>query len=371
MHAPLEIDSETADRNIPKPNSAAGRLGCFHLPRRKRTWTLSSSRVRGFRLWSPWLSALLLCSAVGYMDAQASTRPGAPATKTDAGATVPKQITDAQTAGAPLSATINVADNVNIEAVMLPKDIARGVFGRKVADSYAVIEVNISNRSNDAALILQSLYIDLSQWGFAGPLGGAKDQDCGQPGKTYVSCSQASQVASVEYRIVRGQMLDAPAWTTRNWALRAMQAMGSIGVAFAFPFTKDVVAGIGAWNGAVVPGYQSLFPDALEGQIERISDFGFRDNKVIPQQSSDIVVSLGSDRPIPHAVAARGLSGSPVLVFQSAADGARPKDAEADSANSDQSLRQPRRRQQGFSETSRRAPESGPRPAPPKQQRKR
>jgi hypothetical protein len=206
-----------------------------------------------------------------------------------------KTLTDAASAGAPLPATINVADNVNIEAVMLPREISRRVFGKHVADNYAVIEVNISNRSKDAALILQSLFIDLSNWGLAGPLSsgvGAAGLTRTSQAPPFQAQSSASQVASVEYRIVRGQLQDAQPWTTRNVALRAIQVLGTIGTAFAFPFTADVVKGVGAWNGAVVPGFQTMFPDGMEGQLNRISDYGFRNNKIIPQESADIVVAF-------------------------------------------------------------------------------
>ena len=205
-----------------------------------------------------------------------------------------KTLTDAASAGTPLPATINVNDNVNIEAVMLPREVSRRVFGKHVADNYAVIEVNISNRSKDAALILQSLFIDLSGWGFAGPLGPGMGAAGGSrtPSRTYQAHASSTEVASVEYRIVRGQLLDAQPWTKRNIGLRAITVMGSIGTAFAFPFSRDVITGIGAWNGSVVPGYQVLFPDGMEGQLNRISDYGYRNNKIIPQESADIVVAF-------------------------------------------------------------------------------
>lgn len=206
-----------------------------------------------------------------------------------------KVLTEAASGGTSLPATINVVDNVNVEAVMLPKEIVRRVFGRHVSESYAVIEINISNRSNDAALIVQSLFIDLSGWGFAGPLGsglGASGVSRPLKSKPYQSGASPKEVASVEYRIVRGQLQDAQPWTNRNLAFRSIRIVGSIGAAFAFPFSKDVVAGIGAWNGSIVPGFDVFFPDGMEAQINRISDYGYRNNKVVSQQSSDIIVAF-------------------------------------------------------------------------------
>lgn len=202
-------------------------------------------------------------------------------------------LTTAASAGTPLPATINVSDNVNIEAVMLPWDISRRVFGKEVADNYAVIEVNISNRSKDAGLVIQSLFIDLHDWGLAGPAGlGTAGLARSAPSKSFQAKASPLEVSSVEYRIVRGGLLDRQPWTNRNVGLRIIQVMGSLGTAFAFPFSKDVVAGIGAWNGGVVPGFQALFPDGTQAQMDRISDYGFRNNKIIPQQAADIVVAF-------------------------------------------------------------------------------
>ena len=216
---------------------------------------------------------------------------GQTSVKTDATAAAnQKNLTAAATAGTPIPATINVKDNVNIEAVMLPEEVAHRVFGKEVSEKYAVIEVNISNRSNQAGLIVQSLFIDLHDWGLAGPMGPEGGNSSNS--RNYQSNASPLDVSSVEYRIVRGEMLDHQPWTTRNAALRVIEVMGSLGTAFAFPFTRDVVTGIGAWNGAVVPGFEALFPDSMQAQMDRVSDYGFRDNKVIPQQAADILVAF-------------------------------------------------------------------------------
>lgn len=202
---------------------------------------------------------------------------------------VKKAIQDAATTGIPLPTTADVDSSVNIEAVMLPASVVNNVFGREVSKRYAVIEINMSNRNIAAGFILQSLFIDYSRWALAQPLsiGGISQQ-----GKPFQSRASTQQVSSVEYRIVRGQMLDQQPWTKRNFSLRTIKVLGSIGTSFAFPFSRDVVTGIGAWNGAVVPGFEVLFPDGMEGQMNRVSDYGFRNNKIIPQQSADIVVAF-------------------------------------------------------------------------------
>lgn len=203
---------------------------------------------------------------------------------------IKKSMQEAQSAGTPLSVRApSVDSSVNIEAVMLPSPIVNRVFGKEVSDHYAVIEINIANRSNSAGFILQSLFIDYSRWALAHPvilenlIAESKDSE---------SRASTQKVSSVEYRIVRGQLLDKQPWTKRNMTFRTIKVLGSIGTAFAFPFSTDVVTGIGAWNGAVVPGFEALFPDGMEGQMNRLSDYGFRNNKIVPQQSADIVIAF-------------------------------------------------------------------------------
>jgi hypothetical protein len=229
----------------------------------------------------------LLLVAVASLHGQTSPKDAATA------AAAQKSLTDAASKGTPIPATINVSEKVSIEAVMLPWEIARHVFGRVVSKNYTVIAVNISNRSNDAGLIVHSLFIDLHDWGLAGPMSAALTiGGMSRPAQPYEKEGTPLEVSSVEYRIVRGEMLDKQPWTARNTGLRIIQAMGSIGATFAFPFSSDIVKGIGAWNSAVIPGFEALFPDSTQAQMDRVSDYGFRDNKVIPQQSSDILIAF-------------------------------------------------------------------------------
>jgi hypothetical protein len=103
----------------------------------------------------------------------------------------------------------------------------------------------------------------------------------------------ANQLASVEYRIARGEALDAQSWTSRNWTMRLLQFLGVLATGSEFTFKETgIVKAIGAFTGQVVPAAQVLWPDGTVAQLDRISDFGFRPNKVIPKEASDIVVAF-------------------------------------------------------------------------------
>jgi len=92
---------------------------------------------------------------------------------------------------------------------------------------------------------------------------------------------------------VRGELLDRQTWSTRNWVLRALQAVGSVASGFTFATTNTSwIQGIGAYNGQFIPAAQNFWPDPTVAQMNRISDFGFQVNKVIAKESSDIVVAF-------------------------------------------------------------------------------
>lgn len=201
-----------------------------------------------------------------------------------------QKLRDAQDQGFALPTDAALDGNATIEAVLLPAAISKALFGKAIANQYAVIELTISNKSHDAALIVQSIFIDYSDWLLSGTAHAMAA--AGLPGPAYES-PIPNQVASVEYRIARGEALDAQAWTRRNWAMRTLQFLGVLATGSEFAFKEvGIVKGIGAFTGQLVPAAQVLWPDGTVAQLDRISDFGFRANKVIPKEASDIVVAF-------------------------------------------------------------------------------
>lgn len=127
----------------------------------------------------------------------------------------------------------------------------------------------------------------------AAAVGNAQDCPLGNRLQTWQQQTLPNQINSVETRIVRGQLLARQPWTTRNWVLRALQSAGSIATGFTFvTSSQSWIRGIGAFNGSAIPAAQNLWPDAMIGQMNEISDVGFQVNKVIAKQSSDIIVAF-------------------------------------------------------------------------------
>jgi len=207
---------------------------------------------------------------------------------------IKKDVTQAITQGYSLNADLTLRGNVTVQAVLIPAKIARRIFGGEVANNYAVIALTITNKSSDAALIIQGAYIDYSDWALSGSV--RPDKVCTKASgedtsSAYRACTQPNQVASEEYRIVRGELLDAQNWTWRNTTVRLLTLLGSAASGYSFSVKElGYIKGISAFNGIVVPGFATFWPDGTVSQLNRISDFGFQTNKVISKQGSDIIV---------------------------------------------------------------------------------
>jgi hypothetical protein len=189
--------------------------------------------------------------------------------------------------GTPLLVASNVSDEASIQAVLIPTRIAKKIFGKEIAENYAAVEVIVSNRDPKASLVIHSVFLDYSKW-----LLGKSAMQASTNSDPNQAETNPSQVASMESRLVRGELLDAQPSTLRNITMRTLTFLGTAGVAFEFPFSADVIKGIGAFNGTVVPGAATLWPDGTVNQLNRISDFGFQTNKIIPKQGSDILVAF-------------------------------------------------------------------------------
>jgi len=204
-----------------------------------------------------------------------------------------KLLQTAKSEGFPL-ATETVADHVSVEAVLLPPKVCNRVFGKEIAQNFAAVELTISNRSSQNALILHSVFIEYGA--LSGSLylrpkptqaanseGGSSNKGNGtsghkatqsheansnpnqtsskesppdgqNPTQSYQAASNPTQISSVEYRVARGDLLDAQPWTTRNWGMRALVLAGAVASAYAFSINEQgIIRGIAAFSGQVVP----------------------------------------------------------------------------------------------------------------------
>jgi hypothetical protein len=208
-------------------------------------------------------------------------------------AQVKKMLQDAANKGPAVPVkNLSVNDNVRAQAVLIPQVDARRIFGKEIANNYAVIQLVVGNKSNDASLIIHSIFIDYSHWALSGSEGPfdendkvVKDRD-----KPFQTATNPHHIASEEYRIVRGQLLDAQNWTWRNVTLRALTLAGSLAGAGAFAFNKNENKLISNLNGNLPSGFATLIPDPTIEQLKRVDDFGYHTNKLVPQHDSEIII---------------------------------------------------------------------------------
>ena len=194
-------------------------------------------------------------------------------------------------ASLPVAVPPSVKQLVSVQAVMLPYTVNRELFSKHIADNYAVVVVNVGNRSPDAALIMQGIYLDYSKWALSG--------NVDRPGEfgnleDHSSGTLSGQVSSVEYRIVRSELEERDPKTVRNWVLRSLQFAGSVagGATFAYGAISNIPKYISMVSGVGIPGFEKLWPDSLITKLNRISDFGYRANRIVPRESSDVMIAF-------------------------------------------------------------------------------
>jgi hypothetical protein len=180
----------------------------------------------------------------------------------------------------------SVNNSVGVSATLLTYPAVRRIFGKEIADTYAVAQLTVSNRNPDAAFVLHSAYLDLTDWAFGGHREPIKPHDL----KDYQAGTRPNEIASVEARLARGQLIDAQMWSRRNWTMRLLTLAGAVAGSVVFDVGETGAKYIAAINGTMIPGVAVAWPDGTVNQLNRISDFGFQTNKVFPKESADIIV---------------------------------------------------------------------------------
>jgi hypothetical protein len=209
-------------------------------------------------------------------------------------ATKTKAAKETASQGVPLKSSTTVKDNVLVHAVLLPRGPAASVFGRDIADNYAVVQLTISNLSKTSSLVVDSVFLDYSKWALSGVFRG-DNPDCSGYVKLLPDAQQADcpgQIASVESRVIRDELQNKSTWTARNGWVRGFVLAGTIASGFSFLGSANVASGIAAYTGNVIPGIQAFWPDQTIPQINHVSDLGFKTGKLFPKESADIVFAF-------------------------------------------------------------------------------
>lgn len=214
-----------------------------------------------------------------------------------------QKLKDAASQGIPLQKP-TVPASISVDAVLLPARVCGRLFGKEIANNYAAVELTVSNSNQDASFLVHSVVLDYTDWliGLSGSSRGAPESKNSTSSKeaapinvadAFHSSNKPNQVASVEYRIARGEAQDAQQWNSRNWTMRSLVLLGVLATGADFAFKEQgIIKAITAFTGQGVPGAAAFWPDGVPPQLDRISDFGYRANKVIPKASSDIIVAF-------------------------------------------------------------------------------
>jgi hypothetical protein len=167
----------------------------------------------------------------------------------------------------PGSASGGTLDQITCSQSLLIRNEAADIFGKRVANTYLVVQVDVRNLSDDFQFLLHDVRLTYS----------------------------AQAVAGREKRLVRGVSEKGQALDVRNVAVRTIQGSGSVlgGISvlsFASTAFKDAA---NIFQGPFAGAIQSIFPDFTLGQLNRLNDMAFGvQTIVIPKRSSVAFVSF-------------------------------------------------------------------------------
>lgn len=192
----------------------------------------------------------------------------------------------------PIHATATVKANVSVEAGLMPPSVAQKVFGKDIGKEYGVFLLTVSNHSADAALIIQSTFIDYSTWSLAGCNQSSKLAD---PVLTkYQDPSKPCQSASAEQESLRALLQYGQAWSWRNQLIRYLTAGGAIasGLVWRAGPAANGPKYISTITGTAIPAMGVAIPDQYIDRLNLLNDSGFRVNTVVPKQAAVVVVAF-------------------------------------------------------------------------------
>jgi hypothetical protein len=179
----------------------------------------------------------------------------------------------------PFEAPTDVSCSMSILAWKETSDI----FGRRVANTYVAIQVTIRNLNSTNEFLIHDIQVAIDT--------GMDTDDLGrfQAGRDKLLVRAVAQ---------RGQTEDR-----RNLVVNSLVAAGSIAAASSITAGtiefKDAVA---VFQGAFIPGFDTLFPDHTVEQLNHINDLVFSSSStskvLVPVQGSVPLVTFISQKPI-------------------------------------------------------------------------
>ena len=180
--------------------------------------------------------------------------------------------------------------DVGCSQSILSYDEANAIFGRAIAKTYIVIQVNARNLNGDQEFLMHDVQVavaDIQNTDFA-----TNQNDRGEATKgTLKSRFVSGRDKTLARGVATTGQLDSP----RNVAERVIEAIGAVGGATSLAIGAVGAAGtfkdaMQVFTTAVVPQYGKLFPDHTIDQLNRLNDLGFSSSSaykiVIPKNGT-------------------------------------------------------------------------------------
>ncbi len=180
--------------------------------------------------------------------------------------------------------------DVGCSQSILSYDEANAIFGRAIARTYIVIQVNARNLNGDQEFLMHDVQVavaDIMNTDFAG--------NQNKHGEATKGTLKSRFVSGRDKTLARGVALTGQLDSPRNVAERVIEAIGAVGGATSLAIGAVGAAGtfkdaMQVFTTAVVPQYGKLFPDHTIDQLNRLNDLGFSSSSaykiVIPKNGT-------------------------------------------------------------------------------------
>ena len=218
----------------------------------------------------------------------APRRKAAPLAPTPQTATPPAEsTTDPQQSQAP--GTVDDNEQVIPAPTLMSYSEVKDNFGRRIADTYVVVQVNIKNPDIAHQFLLQDLRVvfDPNECDNAREFYSHFDsQACRDQYKNYLRYP-------IAYAPISQSALQAVAGigqnqNPRNVLFRSLDFLATMGGALTgFNFVgRDGKAGLGVFNGTFLTASKSLLPDLTVGQLTQLAEESYKPNTLVESKDS-------------------------------------------------------------------------------------
>ncbi|HLY60832.1 MAG TPA: hypothetical protein VKV95_08800 [Terriglobia bacterium] len=197
--------------------------------------------------------------------------------------------------------TPKAPDDVSCSMSVLSWKETSDTFGRRVANTYVAVQVNVRNLNNKNEFLIHDIQVAID----TGVPVNALDQDANgdQTQRINQNKNLGRFQAGRDKLLVRAVAQRGQTEDRRNLAVNALEMIGAVAATGSVSAKGgDLKTAVAVFQGAFIPGFNKLFPDHTVEQLNHINDLVFSASStskvLVPIQGSVPLVTFIAERPI-------------------------------------------------------------------------